>query len=66
MTYDLPVPIPQADNPYMPLQMQLAHPNLDPGDFTLVHPLPESPPRQHWLDRWRPRARYHDHWPGVR
>ena len=44
MTYDLPVPIPQADNPYMPLQMQLAHPNLDPGDFTLAHPLPESPP----------------------
>lgn len=43
MTFELP-PLPdRADNPYMPRQMQLVHPNLDPGDFALLHPLPEFP-----------------------
>ena len=44
MTFELPSLLDRADNPYMPLQMQLVHPNLDPGDFALLHPLPEFPP----------------------
>ena len=32
------------DNPYMPRHLQQAPLNLDPGDFALLHPIPELPP----------------------
>jgi hypothetical protein len=48
MTFELPsLPVPvldRADNPYMPRHLQQVPLNLDPGDFALLHPLPELPP----------------------
>ncbi len=49
MTFELPsLPVPvvpvldRADNPYMPRHLQQV--SLDPGDLTLLHPLPDFPP----------------------
>jgi hypothetical protein len=47
MTFELPPSLPvldRADNPYMPRHLQQVPVNLDPGDFALLHPLPEQPP----------------------
>jgi hypothetical protein len=47
MTFELPsllVELDRADNPYMPRHLQQAPLNLDPGDFALLHPIPELPP----------------------
>jgi hypothetical protein len=43
MTFELPF-LDRADNPYMPRHLQQAPLNLDPGDFALLHNLPELPP----------------------
>jgi hypothetical protein len=43
MTFELPSLLDRADNPYMPRQLQLVPLNLDPGDFALLHPLPDFP-----------------------
>jgi hypothetical protein len=42
MTFDLHVYDPN-DNPYMPLRLQDAVLNLDPGHFDFLHPLPVFP-----------------------
>lgn len=46
MTFELPsLPVlDRADNPYMPRHLQQVPPNLDPGDFALLHSLPDLPP----------------------
>lgn len=46
MTFEFPPPpvLDRADNPYMPHHLQQARLDLDPGDFALLHPLPELPP----------------------
>lgn len=45
MTFELPsLPVlDRADNPYMPRHLQQAPLDFDPGDFALLHPLPELP-----------------------
>ncbi len=44
MTFDLPSLLDRADNPYMPRHLQQVPLNLDPGNFALLHPLPNLPP----------------------
>ena len=46
MTFELPslLVLDRADNPYMPRHLQQVPLDLDPGDFALLHPLPELPP----------------------
>jgi hypothetical protein len=44
MTFELPSLLDRADNPYLPRQLQSVPLDLDPGDFALLHPLPDFPP----------------------